>query len=79
MNKPPIPIKLAMARVVARKILDNPGKFPDLLHTAKCFLDYPSDDYWTEPGNSHRWENDANYWQRIRARLPEILEKLAGE
>ena len=87
MNNPPIPIKLAMAHVIARKIMENPGKFDcELAEAAKDFTSASQVDYWSSDvtlvkgiPNRERWETDATYWQPIRGRLPEILEKLAGD
>ena len=77
MNNPSIPIKLVMARVIARKILANPEKLGVPGYVADrliTFLEPRWDAPWARDGY-RGWEHSW-FWKEIEERMPEILEKL---
>lgn len=69
-----MPVKLAMAQVIARKIVENPGLFHrDLIDWSAAFIENGN----TWAALSGHWENSSPAWGEIAKQLPEILEKLA--
>jgi len=66
-----ISLKLAMAREIAQKIVDNPDKFGDLAHDGAAFIENVQN--W----QGYRWEERSPAWGNISKQLPEILEKLS--
>ena len=77
MTNPSIPIKLVMARVIARKILANPEKFglsSNIVDRLIAFLHPLWDVSWARDGY-RGWEHSW-YWKEVEEKLPEILEKL---
>jgi hypothetical protein len=78
MNNPPIPLKLAMARVIARRIIENPGVLgldKTTLERLQIFMTESWDTSWADM-RYNGWEGSF-YWKRVGDKLPEILAKLA--
>jgi len=70
-------LKFAMAQTIAQKIVDNPGWFPDLVDPASGMLAGVYMDNWGR--RQEAWDRDEiqeNFWPRIKARMPEILERI---
>lgn len=72
MANPSIPLKLAMAQSIARRIAENPGVMPYGEQVARDFL--ANGNLWAKEAN---WETTSPCWVHIASRLPEILAKLA--
>jgi len=70
-----MPLKLAIAQTIARKILENPSDVPELREDAELFVSEVWHRYWSREDYSG-WEKSA-FWTTIAKRLPEILEKLS--
>ena len=75
MNNPSIPIKLVMARVIARKALDQNLVKVTAREDLEFFLSEQWDSNWSLSGY-HDWEISI-FWKDLEYLLPEILEKLA--
>jgi hypothetical protein len=74
-----MPLKLAMAQVIARKILADPGKFRVSNNDFARLQEFTSkewDERWKKNKGYYGWEV-SEYYFPLRDRLPEILEKLA--
>jgi hypothetical protein len=71
-----LPLKIVMAQTIARKITERPSDFPDILVEAKAIAENERGwaEYWSQ--NIGRFDRASLNWRPIKARLPEILEKL---